>query len=164
MPTLAQFASRLKMRHDYSDMIQVRYTHPAGEVIDTWISGDEVMARLKSTSREELIRSFGRLDWPEAKAGVAREWEQGQQKAKRSLRERLAGQVEETLGDNLFGQTVADRVRGADGTTDKAAQEKALWQARLAERPFRAIAIELAWINLEGTLPEETPPEPDDWL
>lgn len=164
MPTLAQFANRLKMRHDYSDMIQVRYIHPDGETFDTWISGEEVLSRLKTASREQLIRSFSTMKLDEAKSGIKHEIEAQKDKQKQNLKERLAGKIEEAVGGNIFGDTLADNIRGVDSTVDPNAKEKAMWQSRLEQRPFRAIAIELAWFNLKGSLPEESPPEPDDWV
>jgi hypothetical protein len=70
MTTFSQFASRAKMRHDFSDQIQVRYSHANGEDFDTWISGEEVLARLKTTSREELIKGFSQMNLDQAKRGV----------------------------------------------------------------------------------------------
>ena len=62
MTTLKQFAARCKMRHDYSDMIQVRYAHPNGDDFDTWVSGDEIIQRLHSESSEERLRRLSNLD------------------------------------------------------------------------------------------------------
>ncbi|MCA9897392.1 MAG: hypothetical protein H6654_16595 [Ardenticatenaceae bacterium] len=164
MTTFIQFCAGAKLRHDFSDQIQVRYPHPSGEDFDTWISGEEVMSRLKTMSREQLIHSFSRMNWPEAKAALQRELDGGQQKAQRSLKERLAGLVEDNIGGNIFGDTLADNIRGVDSSADPHAQEKALWQQRLHHDAFRAIALELAWINLEGTFPDEPTAEPDDWV
>lgn len=164
MTTFIQFCAGAKLRHDFSDQIQVRYPHPSGEAFDTWISGEEVMSRLKTMSREQLIHSFSRMNWTEAKAALQRELDEGQQKARRSLKERLAGLVEENIGGNIFGNTLADNIRGVDSSADPREQEKALWQQRLHHDAFRAIAMELAWINLEGTFPDEPSAEPDDWV
>ncbi|MCA9920014.1 MAG: hypothetical protein KC445_18785 [Anaerolineales bacterium] len=164
MTTFIQFCAGAKMRHDFSDQIQVRYPHPSGENFDTWISGEEVLSRLKTISREQLIHSFSRMNWPEAKAALQRELDEGQQKAQRSLKERLAGIVEDNIGGNIFGNTLADNIRGVDSSADPREQEKALWQQRLHHDAFRAIALELAWINLEGTFPDEPSAEPDDWV
>ena len=164
MTTFIQFCAGAKLRHDFSDQIQVRYPHPAGEKFDTWVSGEEVMSRLKTMSREQLIHSFGRMNWTEAKAALQRELDEGQQKARRSLKERLAGLVEDNIGGNIFGDTLADNIRGVDSSADPREQEKALWQQRLHHDAFRAIALELAWINLEGTFPPEPSAEADDWV
>ena len=163
MTSFIQFCAEAKMRHDFSDQIQVRYPHPAGENFDTWISGEEVMSRLKTMSREQLIHSFSRMDWTEAKAALQRELDQGKDKARRSLKERLADVVEDNIGGNIFGDTLADNIRGVDSNADPRDQEKALWQQRLHNDSFRAVALELAWINLEGTFPDEPVAEPDDW-
>lgn len=164
MITFTQFCAGAKLRHDFSDQIQVRYPHPTGENFDTWISGEEVMSRLKTMSREQLIHSFSRMNWAEAKAALQRELDEGQQNARRSLKERLAGLVEDNIGGNIFGNTLADNIRGVDSSADSREQEKALWQQRLRTDAFRAIALELAWINLEGTFPDEPSAEPDDWV
>ena len=164
MTTFIQFCAGAKLRHDFSDQIQVRYPHPSGENFDTWISGEEVMSRLKTMSREQLIHSFSRMNWTEAKAALQRELDEGQQKARHSLKERLAGLVEDNIGGNIFGDTLANNIRGVDSNADPREQEKALWQQRLRHDAFRAVALELAWINLEGTFPPEPPVEPDDWV
>lgn len=164
MTTFIQFCAGAKLRHDFSDQIQVRYPHPTGEDFDTWISGEEVLRRLKTMSREQLIHSFSRMNWTEAKAALQRELDEGQQKARRSLKERLAGLVEDNLGGNIFGDTLANNIRGVDSHADPREQEKALWQERLRHDAFRAVVLELAWINLEGTFPAEATAEPDDWL
>ncbi|WP_420645117.1 hypothetical protein [Candidatus Leptofilum sp.] len=163
MTTFIQFCASAKMRHDFSDQIQVRYPHPAGENFDTWISGEEVMSRLKTMSREQLIHSFSRMNWTEAKAALQKELDEGKQKARHSLKGRLADIVEDGIGGNIFGNTLADNIRGVDSNADPREQEKALWRQRLHNDAFRAIALELAWINLEGTFPDAPQAEPDDW-
>lgn len=164
MTTLAQFAPRCKMRHDFSDMIQVRYTHSDGQPFDTWISGEEVLARLKTMSREQLIRSFSQMNWDAAKTAVDHEAERGKQKAKRRLIDKLADKVQDSIGGNIFGDTLADNLRGVDSNEDPRQREKQQWQARLSDNAFRAVALELAWINLRGSLPGETAVSPDDWV
>ena len=152
------------MRHDFSDQIQVRYPHPTGEAFDTWISGEEVMSRLKTMSREQLIHSFSKMKWNEAKAAMQREVNEGKNKARRGLKDRLADAVSDSIGGNIFGDTLADNIRGVDSDEDPRAKEKAIWQQRLTNDGFRAVALELAWINLEGTFPNEETAEPDDWI
>lgn len=164
MTTFVQFCAGAKMRHDFSDMIQVRYAHPVGEDFDTWISGEEVLSRLKTMSREQLIESFSRMEWREARDTLAREWDAGKQKARRSLRDRLADAVQENVGGNIFGDVLADNIRGVDSSADPREQERALWRQRLQNEAFRAVALELAWINLAGTFPPEPEVEPDDWV
>jgi hypothetical protein len=163
MTNFIQFCAKAKMRHDFSDQIQVRYAHPSGENFDTWISGEEVMSRLKTMSREQLIHSFSRMNWGEAKAALQNELDAGKTKAQRGLKDRLADVVQDNIGGNIFGDALADNIRGVDGNEDPRAREKAAWQARLREDNFRAVALELAWINLEGTFPDEPESEADDW-
>lgn len=165
MTTFVQFCRRAKMRHDFSDMIQVRYPHPNGENMETWISGEEVMSRLKTASREQLIRSFSRMQWSEAKNALEEEWLQKKEKNYWEFRRRTGDAFARQFGGHLFGDTAADALRGVDSTADPGDQEKQTWQSRLPDPAFRAIALELAWINLEGTFPPETPDEPaDDWV
>jgi hypothetical protein len=164
MTSFIQFCKRAKMRHDFSDQIQVRYTHPNGEEFDTWISGEEVMRRLSTSNREQLIRSFRRMNWQDIQDETKNMIGEGKEQASREVKDRLADAVSDALGDNIFGDTVADKIRGEDEDTDPYEQEKRQWQGRLHEEAFRMIALELAWINLEGTLPEEEKAEPDDWV
>jgi hypothetical protein len=164
MTNFNQFCAGAKMRHDYSDMIQVRYPHPNGENFDTWVSGQEVMQRLDTQARERLIKSFSQKNWQEAKDAARQELEKGKDKAHRRLRDRLADAVSEQIGDNIFGDTLADNVRGIDSNNDAYAREKAAWQNRLRDTDFREMILKLAWINLEGTLPDEkTDQQHDDW-
>lgn len=165
MTTFTQFCRRAKMRHDFGDMIQVRYPHPGGENMDTWISGEEVMSRLKTASREQLIQSFSRMQWREAKAALEKEWAQAKDKNYWDFRRRTGDAFARQFGGHLFGETAADALRGVDSTIDPRDQEKQAWQSRLHDPAFRAIALELAWINLEGTFPAEPPDEPaGNWV
>ena len=163
MTTFIQYCDKAKMRHDFSDQIQVRYPHPTGENFDTWISGEEVLSRLKTISREQLIHSFSRMNWAEAKTALQRELDEGKDKARRGFKDRLADMVEDSVGSHIFGSTLADNIRGVDSNEDPRAKEKGMWQQRLQNDAFRAIVLELAWINLEGTFPDEPKAEPDDW-
>lgn len=164
MTSFIQFCAGAKIRHDFSDMIQVRYPHPTGENFDTWISGDEVLARLKTMSREQLIQSFSRKNWTEAKAALQREIEASKQKKRKRLKDRLANAVQDQIGGNIFGDTLSDNIRGVDSSADPHEVEKKQWQARLQNQAFRAVALDLAWTNLEGTFPSEDASELDDWV
>ncbi|HEX6385419.1 MAG TPA: hypothetical protein VF177_12170 [Anaerolineae bacterium] len=164
MTTFVQFCTRAKVRHDFSDMIQVRYSHHGGEDFDTWVSGEEVMARLKTMSREQLIQSFSRMNWQEAKEALEREVESGKKRAHDHLLGRLADAVSDNIGGNIFGDTLADKIRGVDSAADRRHEEKQLWHRRLQNDAFRAVVLELAWINLEGSFPGESVDEPDDWV
>jgi len=164
MTSFIQFCTGAKMRHDFSDMIQVRYAHPTGENFDTWISGDEVMARLKTMSREQLIHSFSRKNWTEAKAALQKEIDSKKQNTRKGLKDRLANAVQDQVRGNIFGDTLSDNIRGIDSSADPRELEKQTWQTRLQNQAFRAIALDLAWTNLEGTFPDEPTNEPDDWI
>lgn len=165
MTNFNQFSSQAKMRHDYSDMIQVRYTHPNGEDFDAWVSGEEVMQRLDTQARERLIKSFSQKDWDETKQSAQKEVEKSKNKARRFLKNRLADIVSDQIGDNIIGDTLADNVRDVDSNLDAYDQEKAVWQNRLQDDSFRKIVLELAWIVLSGTMPEENNDQSlDDWV
>jgi hypothetical protein len=165
MTTLNQFCAGAKMRHDYSDMIQVRYPHPSGENFDAWVSGEEVMQRLDTQARERLIKSFSQKNWQEAQDTLRQEVEKGKDKARRSLKDRLADTLSDQIGGNIIGDTLADNVRGQDSNVDAYDREKAVWQNRLGDESFRAIVLELAWISLAGTIPDENDDQSlDDWV
>lgn len=164
MTTFVQFCASAKTRHDFSDMIQVRYHHPGGEDFDTWVSGEEVMARLKTMTRQQLIQSFGRMEWQKAKEALQREIDSGKRRARDQLLGRLADAVADNVGGNIFGDTLAGKIRGVDSAADPRDQEKQQWQNHLQNDAFRAVLLELAWINLEGTLPDQPDREPDDWI
>ncbi len=165
MTTFNQFCTGTKMRHDYSDMIQVRYPHPTGENFDTWVSGEEVMQRLDTQARERLIKGFSQKNWQEAKDAARQEFEKGKEKARGSLKDRLADVISDQIGGNIFGDTLADNARGVDSNIDEYDREKAVWQNRLNDESFRIIALKLAWINLDGTLPDENDDKSgDDWV
>ncbi|RMH01852.1 MAG: hypothetical protein D6706_01230 [Chloroflexi bacterium] len=154
------------MRHDFSDQIQVRYVHPNGENFDTWVSGEEVLGRLKTMSREQLIRSFSRMRWHEARKRLEEEIEQGKRSLHQKLKSRLADIVSENLGENIFADTLADNIRGVDDTEASHIREKRLWQTRLQNEAFRAVVLELAWAQIGDVLPPEADEqsEPNDWV
>lgn len=155
------FAPRCKIRHDFADQIQVRYYHPNGEHFDTWVSGEEVLSRLRSEAAEQRLEGLRRLDWQAIRQAGQELPEQARNTLYRRLRDYLGDQVDESLGSNRIGGSLADAVRGE---TNDADDEKS-WRAFLADAAFRAVVLELAWIDLEGSLPElPAEPEPDDWV
>jgi hypothetical protein len=158
-----QFRSKAKMRHDFSDQIQVRYIHPSGESFDTWVSGDEVLQRLDTRARERLIRSFSQKDWRQARDSIKEELDKGKHDLGRRLKDRLADAVTDSIGDHIWSETLSDKIRGVDSQADPYEVEKAKWQQYLKDDAFRAIVLKLAWINLEGTFPAEDEAELDDW-
>ena len=165
MTNFTQFCTGAKLRHGYADMIQVRYPHPTGENFETWVSGEEVMQRLDTQARERLIKSFSQKNWREAKDAGREEIEKGKEKLRGHLKDRLADVISDQIGSNLFGDTLADNVRGVDSNIDAYDREKAVWQNRLHNESFRAIALKLAWIHLDGTLPDENDEKSvDDWV
>lgn len=164
MTTFTQFAARCKMRHDFADRIQVRYRHTNGEDYDTWVSGEEVMQRMRSEAAEERLRRLTRLNWEELHSLGKELPEQGKRRLSDELRGRFADSVEDFLGDSVIGSSLADAARGR-GSEGKADPEREQWQARLQDRAFRVYILELAWINLRGSFPEEDDDtEFDDWV
>ena len=164
--SFTQFCARCKMRHDFSDQIQVRYQHTNGEDYDTWVSGEEVLGRLRSAAREQQLRGLSKLDRQQLQAARDRLPEEAQQYADRQARDWLGDQVEGWLGENVIGQSLADAVRGREGRVDPREAEKQQWQARLQDEAVRAVVLELAWIQLRGSFPEgdARPGEADDWV
>ena len=165
MTNFETFCARTKMRHDFADQIQVRYQHSDGEAYDTWVSGEEVMQRLRSEAAERRLRGLSRLNWEairEAKDTLPRE---GKDRLQDHVTDRLADGLEDVLGDNVIGESLADALRGGEQGED---DDTALWRRRLQDEPFREKVLELAWINLRGSFPEEDgadgAAEPDDWV
>jgi hypothetical protein len=165
MTTFKEFAIKAKMRPDYGDMIQVRYVHPNGDDYDTWISGEEVLQRLASETAEQRLRSISKLDWDTIREAKERLPEEGKKKLRRNIIDRFADEVKGAIGGNVIGDSFADAISGQDSSEDPYEAEREKWRIYLKEDPFRAKVLELAWIQLEGSFPEDdSPVEPDDWM
>lgn len=164
MTSFEQFCARTKMRHDFSDQIQVRYEHGDGEAYDTWVSGEEVMQRLRSEAAERRLRGLSRLDWQEIQEAKEKLPQEGKERLEEEARDRLADGVEDVLGNNVIGESLADAVRGRERGED---DDATLWRQRLQREAFQEKVLELAWINLRGSFPEEDEgafDEADDWI
>ncbi len=162
MTSFEQFCTRTKMRHDFADQIQVRYRHSDGETYDTWVSGEEVMQRLRSEAAERRLRGLSRLNWKTIREAGEALPQEGRKRLQDQMKDRLADEVEDMLGDNVIGESLADAVRGEEPDEGDVA---ALWHQCLQDRMFREKVQELAWINLRGSFPEEEDTEaPDDWI
>jgi hypothetical protein len=165
MTTQTQFNTSAKARHHHSDQIQVRYPHPNGKQYDTFVSGEEAMSRLNTQAQNRLIKSFSSKNWREAKHSLKEEWRKGKKASEKKLRNRLGSFVQDKVGGNVFGDTLADNVRGVDSTIDPREAEKKLWQNRLHDAEFKQMVLNLAWLDLEGSLPkEDDPADTDDWV
>jgi hypothetical protein len=164
MTTFSQFCDRAKMRHDFSDQIQVRCPHPDGEDYDTWVSGEEVLQRLRSEAADKRLKGLSRLDWQEVRQAGRDLPEQAKKKVGDRLKDRLADSIEGMIGGNIIGDSLADNIRGRDGNAGPRDLEKQKWQAYLQDEGFRAKVLELAWLNLEGSFPDTPSVEPDDWV
>lgn len=162
MTNFERFRAHTKMRHDFADQIQVRYQHSDGEAYDTWVSGEEVMQRLRSEAAERRLRGLSRLNWKEIQEAKETLPQEGKEQLEDQLKDRLADGLEEVLGNNVIGESLADALRGRDREQD---EDAALWRARLHDGVFREKVLELAWINLRGSFPEgNDAEEPDDWV
>jgi hypothetical protein len=165
MTTQAQFFAKAKTRHHQSDTIQVRYPHPNSNNYDTYVSGEEAMSRLNSQAKDRLIKSFSTKNWDQAKRSLKDEWRKGKEASGKKLKDHLGDFVQDQVGDNVFGDTLADNVRGVDSTQDPREAEKQLWQSHLHDAEFKEMILQLAWLDLEGSLPKEDDPEEvDDWV
>lgn len=165
MTTQTQFLAKAKARHHHSDQIQVRYPHPNGKKYDTFVSGEEAMSRLDTQAQDRLIKSFSTKNWDQAKSSLKREWKKGQEASSKKFKNRLGDFVEDKVGGNVFGDTLADNVRGVDSTKDPREVEKEIWQSRLHDAEFKSMILNLAWLDLEGSLPkEDDPSDTDDWI
>jgi hypothetical protein len=165
MTTFKEFATKAKMRPDFGDMIQVRYVHADGDDYDTWVSGREVMQRLASETAEQRLRGISKLDWETIQEAKETLPEEGKKKLRRNLIDRFADEVKGAIGGNVIGDSFADAISGRDSTEDPYEAEREKWRNHLKDNVFRAKVLELAWIQLEGTFPDEDDgQEPDDWL
>lgn len=158
---LRRFLQTAKMRHDFGDQIQVRYRHSDGQDYDTWVSGAEALKRLEAARQEKKIKGF---PWRSILNVSKTLPEKGKTEAKRQLREKLGDTLDDIVGDHVIGESWADAVRGRTQPDDPYAAEKQTWQTHLQDPTFRAQILELAWINLSGSFPNDTPTEPDDWI
>lgn len=144
------------MRHDFADQFQVRYQHPGGESYDAWVSGEEVLSRLRSAGAEARLRKLGRSLYGDLAAARDVAKRTADRALRDELRDRLGDNLESLVGGNPLGDSLVDSLRG---TTEP---EAVRWQAYLYDEAFRAAALELAWINLRGSFPEPGPEAGED--
>lgn len=161
MVILKRFLQTAKMRHDFGDQIQVRYRHNDGQDYDTWVSGEEALKRLETAAQKKKIKGF---PWRSILNVGKTLPEKGKTEAKRQLRERLGDTLDDVMGDNVIGESWVNTVRGRAQPDDPYAAEKQTWQTYLQDPTFRAQILELAWLNLSGSFPNDTSTEPDDWI
>ena len=161
MVILKRFLQTAKMRHDFGDQIQVRYPHTDGQDYDTWVSGEEALKRLKTVAQEKKIKGF---PWRSILNVGKTLPEKGKAEAKRQLWERLGDALDEVAGGNVIGDSWVETVRGRAQPTDPHDAAKQTWQTHLQDPTFRAQILELAWLNLSGSFPEDPTPESDDWV
>lgn len=165
MTDFEQFRKQCKMRHDFGDQIQVRYQHADGETFDTWVSGEEALQRLDTVEAEKQLKSLSSLTVADLHIVMQSLPNTVKKVARKSLREEVADRLETGIGGNLIGDALSEAVRGRSSSSIPAVPEKDRWLALVRYEPFRQIVLELAWIQLEGSLPDlEAGQEPNDWL
>jgi hypothetical protein len=165
MVTFTLFCESCRMRHDFDDQIQVRYQHGDGDEIDTWVSGTEAEKRLRSEVTEEELRGLSLLSVSDMKIVLDSLPNHARNLARKSLRDRLADHVEDSIGGNVIGDALSDSVRGESRDPGRVGSGEERWQALLKYDPFRRKVLELAWYQLEGSLPEvKSDHDPEDWL
>jgi hypothetical protein len=167
MTTFKDFAAKAKIRPDFGDMIQVRYVHSDGDDYDTWISGEEVLQRLASETAEERLRSISKLECQSIKEAKDRLPEEVKKNLRRKLIDRFADEVKGAVGGNIICDSFADDITCEDATADPYEAERQKWRTQLQEDAFRGKVLELAWIQLEGSFPDDDHhqrEEPDDWV
>jgi hypothetical protein len=146
-------------------MIQVRFTYPSGELFDTWVSGEEVLQRLRSEAAEERLRRLSRLDLDAIRKSANDLPDLAKDRADDEITNRFAGRIENFLGDHIISESLAEAIRGSEAHADTEESEGKRWLTLLHDDHFRLVVLELAWIQLEGSFPkEESPDEPDDWI
>jgi hypothetical protein len=165
MTSYSQFIRKCKMRNDFGDQIQVRYRHSDDEDYDTWVSGEEVLQRLRSDAAESKLQDLGRTDWQQVRDLAKKLPKDVRNKLQSEFQDRLADSLDEAIGGNEIGDSLADAVRGQDPDEDPGADQPSQWSVLIQDQAFRAKVLELAWIQLEGSFPDTGPAdEPDDWV
>jgi len=165
MTKFEYFCAKCKIRHDFGDQLQVRFFHPNGEKYDTWVSGDDVLGRLGSEAAEARLKGLRELNWRQIREIRRSLPDEVRERAERALFESLADGVEDNIGGNIIGDTLADSVRGRDQDETNSDSERERWLTLLYDDKFRFKVLELAWIQLEGSFPEiDSNMEPDDWI
>ena len=153
------------MRYAYDDQIQVRYQHSDGEFFDTWVSGEEILSRLKSKESEEQLRALKNLNLNALRQFTKELPEKGKKRAWSTLKDQMAESVGDTIGGNLIGDSLADAVRGGDVENDDDELVRQRWTVLLQVQAFKSKVLELAWIQLEGSFPDDgTADRLSDWV
>jgi hypothetical protein len=165
MSSFLYFCDNTRLRYDFDDQIQVRYTHSNGQEYDTWVSGEEVVHRLQSEHAEEMLEGLSNLDKTQLAELKARLPDLGRHAMREYLINRIADELEEFIGGNIIGDNLSDALRNK--LTDRPDQPDVagFWKALLKDETFRLQVMSLAWIQLRGSFPEGgVAAEPDDWI
>lgn len=164
MTTFAEFRTKCRMRHDFADQIQVRYSHKPDLYFDTWVSGEEVLQRLRSSKTEADLKKMRELDRDyliKLKTQLTTEM---QFRLEREIRDLAANQADGFIGGNIIGDSLVDTIRGNEKDDNSSISDRQRWGTILIDESFRQGVLELAWIQLEGSFPDdEEYQEQDDW-
>ena len=80
------------------------------------------------------------------------------------MRDELADRLESNIGGNAIGDALSDAVRGRESSSTFRLPGKDQWRSLIRYEPFREKALELAWIQLEGSFYDtRIEPPADDW-
>lgn len=106
-----------------------------------------------------------KLNWEQIQDAKERLPDEAKGKTERWLLDILANGLEDNLGGNLIRDSLAGAIRGEKDKNASTDMAKERWTKLLSDEFFRAGVLELAWIQLEGSFPEDSPTEgPDDWI
>lgn len=165
MTSFVKFCEHTKLRHDFDDQIQVRYTHSGGQEYDTWVSGEEVIRRIQSEDAEAILEGLSNLDRSQIEKMRKLLPDIGRNTLKEYLANLLADKLAGFIGGNIIGDNLADAVRSRRDHQKGSQAAQELWKSLLRDKAFQLQVKTLAWIQLRGSFPGgDVSPQPDDWL
>ncbi len=165
MTSFQSFCENSRLRHDFDDQIQVRYTHPGGQEYDTWVSGEEVVHRIQSEDAEEMLKGLSYLDRSQLEKLRERLPDMGRSTLKEYLMNRIADELQGFIGGNIIGDNLVDALRDRFQDQPDGPSEEDFWNSLLRDHSFQLQVKTLAWIQLRGSFPEsDMIAEPDDWI
>lgn len=165
MTSFQYFCENTRLRHDFDDQIQVRYTHSDRQEYDTWVSGEEIIQRIRSEDAEEMLEGLSDLDRAQLVKLKEHLPDLGRNTMNEYLRNRIADELEGFIGGNIIGDNLADALRGRLDDQADGPGVKKFWKSLLRDESFQLQVKTLAWVQLRGSFPEvDSTIEPDDWI
>lgn len=165
MTSFQYFCENTKLRYDFDDQIQVRYTHSDGQEYDTWVSGDEIIHRIQSQDAEEMLEGLSDLDRTQLVMLKEHLPDLGRNTIEEYLRNQIADELEKFIGGNVIGDNLADALRGKFDNKIDGPDVAEFWNSLLRDNTFQLQVKTLAWIQLRGSFPDgDTMAEPGDWI